>query len=74
MEVIVLHEIKKIDAFSLVIKTIDSGDQQTANKMMQVIVKSIRQDRRSQRSTQFLEITDDKDALLFKELLINSDK
>lgn len=73
MEVIVLREIKKIDAFTLVMKTSDSGDQQTANKMMQVIIKSIRQNRNSQKTSQFLEIADAKDAQLFKELLIDVD-
>ena len=70
----VLREIKKIDAFTLVVKTVELGDQQTANKMMQVIVKSIRQNRNLNKSTQFLEIADDKDAMLFKDLLINIDE
>lgn len=73
MEVMVLYQIKKIDAFSLVMKTADSGDQQTANKMMQVIVKSILQNKHSQKTSQFLKIIDDQDAELFGELLINID-
>ena len=68
-----MYEIKKIDAFSLVVKTLDNGDQQTANKMMQVIVKSIRQNKQSKNATHILRISDDNDARLFKELLINNE-
>lgn len=67
-----MYQIEKIDAFSLVVKTLESGDEKKANRMMQIIVKSIRQGQKSKRNSQHIIIQEDKDAQLFSEYLIDS--
>lgn len=67
-----MREIEKIDAFSLVVKALENGDEKTANKMMQVIIKSIRQSQKTKSASQLIEIRDEKDAQLFSRFLIDT--
>ena len=63
-------KIKKIDAFSLVIRTMEKGDEKSANKMFRIITNAILQNKDSSNNPHYITI-DDKDAGLFKELIGN---
>ena len=65
-----MHEINKIDAFALIVKTLERGDEKKANKMMRVVVRSIQKNKDETRSSLNIKIRDEKDANLFKDLLI----
>lgn len=65
-------EIEKIDAFSLVVKAMEKGDEKTANRMLQIIMKSIRQSQKVKSKSNLIEIRDEKDAQLFREFLLDT--
>lgn len=66
-----MYRIKRLDAFALVVKALERGDEKTANKMMQIIVKEIQKNKTSKNQSLVIEIENAKDAHLFKELLID---
>ena len=70
MEVLQMRKIKKIDAFSLVVRTMEKGDEKNANKMFSIVINAILQNKDSSSNSQYITIKE-KDIGLFKELLGN---
>lgn len=66
-----MHQIKRTDAFSLVVKALENNDEKLASKMMQVIVNSIRKCRKENTDISLIEINNEKDAQLFKDYWIS---
>lgn len=66
-----MHQIKRTDAFSLVVKALENHDEKLASKMMQVIVNSIRKCRKENTDISLIEISNEKDAQLFKDYWIS---
>lgn len=62
-------QIKRVDAFALVAKTLDKGDLRTANEMMQIISRSLLQNKKASSISATIEITDKKALRLFKDLI-----
>lgn len=65
-----MRKIKKIDAFSLVVRTLENGDEKNANRMFRIITDSILQNKKSLNIQHYITVND-KDASLFKELISN---
>lgn len=65
-----MGEIEKMDAFSVVVKYLDSGNVATAKKTLQIIVRAMQQEKKSNRSPSSIRIEDDKDAKEFHELYL----
>jgi len=65
-----MRKIKKIDAFSLVVRTMEKGDEKNANKMFRIVINAILQNKDSSSNSQYITI-EEKDIGLFKELLGN---
>ncbi|HJC54277.1 MAG TPA: hypothetical protein H9699_03365 [Candidatus Gemmiger stercoravium] len=66
-----MHQIKRTDAFLLVVKALENNDEKRASKMMQVIVNSIRKCRKENKDLSIIEINSEKDAQLFKDYWIS---
>lgn len=66
-----MHQIKRSDAFLLVVKALENNDEKLASKMMQVIVNSIRKCRKENKDLSLIEINSDRDAQLFKDYWIS---
>lgn len=71
MEGTIMHQIKRTDAFLLVVKALENNDEKRASKMMQVIVNSIRKCRKENKDLSIIEINSEKDAQLFKDYWIS---
>lgn len=65
-----MPQIKRSDAFLLVVKALENNDEKLASKMMQVIVNSIRKCRKGNTDLSLIEINNEKDAQLFKDYWI----
>lgn len=63
-----MHEIDKIDAFSLIVKAMERGDELEANRIMQIIIKAIRNST-SQNSSNTIVFDNERDVLILQELL-----
>ena len=62
-------KIDKLDAFSLVIEAIESGDEKTANEIMRIITKSISKDKKNNKFSTEIELNGKKEEKYFKKLL-----
>ncbi len=63
-------KISKIDAFTLMIKTMEKGDEKSANEMLRIIQKSISKETRNT-FCDTIEISGKKEEKYFKPLLDN---
>ena len=66
-----MYKISKIDAFSLIVKTLDLGDEKTANKMMSIVMKSIKKSKGTTTPSLYIKIEKEEEAKLFKAFLID---
>ena len=65
-----MPKLDKFDAFSLIVKALDKGDEKRANEMMRIITKSImRAEKENKKSLNQIEIFDEREVAYFKELL-----
>lgn len=62
--------VDKMEAFALVVKAMENDDEKTAREIMNVISKSIKQERSNNRFSQYIEIEDKKVEKFFKGLSI----
>lgn len=69
MEDYVMKKIDKMDAFELVVKAIENGDENTANEIMKIITKSISKEKGSNKFSLKIEVNGKKEERYFKELL-----
>lgn len=63
-----MGEIDKMDAFSLVVKYLDAGNEATAKKLLHIIVRAMQQDKKSNKKPSSIRIEDAEDAKLFRDL------
>lgn len=65
-----MPKLDKIDAFSLVVKTLDKGNEKKANEMMRIITKAnMRAAKENKKPSNQIEILDEKELAYFKELI-----
>lgn len=65
-----MPKVDKIDAFSLVVKALDRGDNASANEMMKVLSDAIKwSEKQNKKTTSEIELTDEKGCRLFREVL-----
>ena len=60
-----MYEISRIEAFKKVVQALNRGDEKSADKMMKVIVKSMRSKKNTTQLDIHLKIEDDNEAKLF---------
>lgn len=66
-----MPKVDKIDAFSLVVKSLEKGDEKKANEMMRILIKSIRQsNKENHKASNQIEIKDARDAKLFEAIIL----
>ena len=61
--------IDKMDAFELVAKALEKNDMRTVSSIMNIITKSINEDKKNNNFSQTIVITNKKDEKLIKKLL-----
>lgn len=66
-----MHQVKRTDAFLLVVKALEDNNEKLANKMMQIIVKSMRKCRKGNKDLMILEINSETEAKLFEKYWIS---
>lgn len=66
--------IDKMDIFTMVVEAIERNDSETASELMQIISKSIKKEKKSNKFLQQIEINNKKDEKLVKQLLNNDKK
>lgn len=65
-----MGEINKIDAFSLVVKYLDAGNESDAKKLLNIIVRAIQQDKKSNKRQSSIRIENAEDAKVFRDLYL----
>ncbi len=65
-----MGEINKIDAFSLVVKYLDAGNESDAKKLLNIIVRAIQQDKKSNKRPSSIRIENAEDAKVFRDLYL----
>ena len=63
-----MSEIDKMDAFSLVVKNMESGNEATAKRLLRIIVRAMQQEKETAKKKSSIRIVDDEDAKLFRDL------
>lgn len=69
MEVQGMIKIDKMEAFEIVVKLVETNENQKANELMKIISKSIEEDKINNRFSKCIEITDSKDEKMVRNLL-----
>ena len=69
MEVQGMIKIDKMEAFEIVVKLVETNENQKANELMKIISKSIEEDKINNRFSKCIEITDSKAAKMVRNLL-----
>lgn len=65
-----MGEVSRVDAFSLVVKNMEKGNRAVTQKILDIIIKSIEQEKISKKYSSAIMIDNAEDASLFGDLLI----
>lgn len=65
-----MGEVNRVDAFSLVVKNMEKGNRAVTQKILDIIIKSIEQEKVSKKYSSAIRIDNAEDASLFGDLLI----
>lgn len=63
-----MGEVDKIDAFSLVVKYLEAGNEATAKKLMRIIVRAMQEEKKFNNKPSSIRIQNAEDAKLFRDL------
>lgn len=64
-----MYKISRVTAFSEIIKQIEKNNYTEANKMMAVVSKSLKKDKKNNKYSPYINIENKKEALLFKDVI-----
>lgn len=62
-------KIDKMEAFGIVVKLVETNENQMANELMKIITKSMEQDKRNNKFSKCIEVTDPKVEKMVRNLL-----
>ena len=65
-----MGEIERMDAFSLVVRNMEKGNKVAAQKLLEIIIRSIQQENRARRKSSLIRIENAEDAKLFGDLVV----
>lgn len=65
-----MGEIERMDAFSLVLEHMEKGNKVATQKLLEIILRSIRQETSARRKSSSIRIENAEDAKLFGDLLV----
>lgn len=65
-----MGEIERMDAFSLIVKHLEKGNQAAVQKLLEIIIRSIQQENRTRKKSSSIRIENTEDAKLFGDLLV----
>ena len=67
-----MGEIDKMDAFSLVVKYMEAGNEATAKRLLHIIVRAMQQEKEIAKRPSSIRIVNDEDAKMFRDLYLKA--